>query len=174
MITLVKEDGTGLATANVYADAADLAAYAAERLIDIDDYEADQIAAALAEATIYQDMRWGSNLKGIPLNADQALEFARSSLTDRYGNLIEGVPGAVLTVNILYALKWIAGELYPANQTSAKELKKKKTVVGPITTELEYLGVASATDFLSFPMEDGLMKQFTTSGSGSGGRVIRG
>lgn len=174
-MAFVVEDGTGLETSTSYVDVAFADDYFTTR--GVTSWGAKTQAekeVALILATEYADLRWGSKLQGRPLISAQALEFPRRSCYDRYGRLQEGVPADWKKAVCEYALKTFDGSLTPAAPTTAKEVKKKKTVVGPITTEVEYQGVAASTSFITYPVADGLAKQFTFSGGASNGGVIRG
>lgn len=168
MPTFLEEDGTGLGDATSYVSEAFADDYLGAT------WAADSAAkqAALMAGTEYADARWGNKIKGVPLVTTQGLEFPRTGLVDRYGRTIEGVPDDWKKAVCLYASYSVAGTLYPSNQSTAKEVKKKKTVVGPITTEVEYVGVALATTFLKFPLADRLAKPYLYSGA-SGGGVTR-
>lgn len=168
MVTFVVEDGTGKDDATSYTTEA-----------FSDDYLGAAWAASSAEkeaaliaATEYIDLRYGDRFAGVPLDDDQALEFPREYLYDRYGQEVEGVPEDLQKATCLYAAQSDAGTLYPEQQASAKEVKSKTTKVGPVTTSVEYQGVASASMWVSFPRADKFVKQYTTGG-GSGGRTIR-
>jgi len=165
MTTFIVEDGTGVPAATSYVSSLFADGYLGAGWAPNDQAKEQ----ALIAGSEYADARWGSRLKSSPLSATQGLEFPRISLTDRYGNPLLGVPANWLKAVCLYASYSNAGTLYPANQTTAKDIKKKKTVVGPITTEVEYQGSALATSFLQFPLADRLAKPYTYTGSGVGG-----
>jgi hypothetical protein len=163
MTTFKVEDDTGLEDATSYVSEA----YA-------DDYlgaswAADSAAkqAALMIATEYADARWGSKLRGTPLLATQSLEIPRNYLYDRYGNQVDGVPDKWKKAVCLYAKESVAGTLYPTPPSgSVKDIKKKKVQVGPIVTETEYQGLATAATFLAFPLADKLARLFTYLANG--------
>lgn len=166
MATIVLEDGTGLDNSNSYASIAEFKTYYNDRDIDVSDYGTSQITAALIEATAYADLRW--RFKGRPLENDQALEFPRRGLFDRYGKKVDGLPADIKSAVIIYGLEWLKNELYPTPPSgNSKDLKKKKTVVGPITTEVEYQGNATAATYLAFPLADRLCKKYTNSAGGT-------
>lgn len=168
MVTLVVEDGTGITDANSYAIATAFSTYHEDRETDIDAFDNTQIEMGLMEGSKYIDLRWGKYLRGNIELETQGLEFPRKYLYDRYGNLVQGLPYPIAEAAILYALEWLNKKLYPdTSPSSAKDIKKKKTVVGPITTEVEYQGAATQNTFLPFPLADRLVKQYSTS-SGSG------
>lgn len=159
-MTIVLEDGTGVSSANSYATEEEFASYMEERGLDIADE--DLIQTALIEGALYIDLRWGRRFKGAPIADTQGLEFPRKGLRNRYGKLIEGLPMDIKNAAILYAKEWMESTLYPTPPSgNSKDIKKKKTVVGPITTELEYQGSATASTYLSFPLADRLCKKYT-------------
>lgn len=121
-------------------------------------------------ATEYFDLRWGARLTGYPLTSTQALQLPRTSMYNNYGTTITGIPDQIKKAVCLYAVEYLSSTLYPAAQTTAKEVKRKKTTVGPITTEYEYAGVNSASTFLNFPKADTFVYAFIRQGN----RVIRG
>lgn len=173
-MSLILEDGTGLVNSNSYADVAEADAYFLSRNIsswDLLTTEAKE--SALITATEYVDLAWGSRFKGRPLQPAQSLEFPRSNCYSRYGQLIEGVPSQIKQAVSLYALYSTSSSLWANNSSqSSKEVKKKRVVVGPITTETEYTEGQRSDRKLYFPQADALMEKFLLGGSGNGG-VIR-
>jgi hypothetical protein len=168
MTTFVLEDETGLSTATSYID-----------VTFADDYLGKSWATgksttdkqnAIIEGSEYVDARFFNKLRGRPLVNDQGLEFPRSGLYNVYGVLVEGLPNDLKKAVAIYAEQSLNGTLYPTNETTAKEIKKKKTVVGPIATEIEYVGSNRAKEFLNFPLADRLMAQFLKT---YGGRAVR-
>jgi hypothetical protein len=173
MPAFLLEDGTGIenATAYVSVDYADDylgEAWAAETTQDKE--------AAIMAGSEYADARWGPKLLSSPLVSTQGLEMPRADLYSRYGVLIEGVPDDWAKAVCIYASASLAGTLYPAQSTSVNttDVKRKKTVVGPVETEIEYQtgAITTTTDWVTFSLADTLCKQFTTTGSSSIG-VIR-
>lgn len=162
MATFTEEDGTGLEDSNSYSSLAFSEEYLGDAWAASDGVK----EAALMAATEYLDLRWGSKLRGIPLAELQALEFPRSGLYDRYGRVIEGIPQEIAKATCLYAAEHVAGTLYPnPSSSTSKDVKRKKTVVGPITTEVEYQGSSTDASWLSFPKADKFVKEFITQGS---------
>ncbi|UZT28682.1 structural phage protein [Vibrio phage 033B] len=166
-MTLIVEDGTGLEDANAYVDVAYVEAYATKHGLTFSGTPEEQEAAILV-ATEYQDTRWGNSLRGRPLRSVQALEFPRLYLNDRYGREIEGVPAGAKDACAEYAIiQRSNGTLYPTPPSdSPQQIKKKKTVVGPITTEKEFVGVVSQGSYLQHPRPDYNMRKYTRSSNG--------
>ena len=169
MTTFIVEDGTGVTGATSYVD-----------VLTSDDYLGASWAAdnstkenALIEGSEYADARWGQSLRSRPLVSEQGLEIPRSSLYDRYGRQQEGVPKDWAKAVMLYAQQSLTNNLYPKQQTTAKDVVKKKTVVGPVTTEVQYSeNGATGSSWVSFTLADDLAKQFTVAAYSNGG-VIR-
>lgn len=159
MPNFVVEDGTGLDNSTSYVDIA-----------FADDFKPDwagtgksssQKEAALMEGTAYIDSMYGYQFKGQPLVSDQNLEFPRSYAYNRYGNQIEGVPRDLKRACVLYAQQALNDTLYVSSETtSSSDIKKKKTVVGPITTEVEYKDDATQDSYNEFQQADSLMSQY--------------
>lgn len=156
MPVFLVEDGTGITDATSYTSEA----YADDYLGATWAATSAAKEAALMTASEYVDARWGNTFKGLPLLETQGLEFPRQGVYDRYSYAVEGIPDDFKKAVCLYASYSVGGTLYPDNQTTAKDIKKKKTTVGPITTEVEYQGAAIATSFLKFPLADKLMSQY--------------
>lgn len=170
-MTLIVEDGTGLATANVYADVAYADAYFALRgNTEWAALDAAGKDAALIKGTDFADIRWGRLLRGWPLKTDQALEFPRNQIYDRYGRPLAGVPEDWKKAVCEYALQSSKGPLNSSPPAQAQEIKRKKTVVGPVTTEVEYTGTESAADYIPYPKADALAAKFAGYG---GARAVR-
>lgn len=165
MPVFLEEDGTGVTDATSYVS-----------LVYADDYlgatwAADNTAKqnALMSASEYADARWGAKLMSRPLSQSQGLEMPRLALRNRYGFLLEGVPDEWKKAVSLYAKEFVAGKLYPTPPTgNSKDIKKKKTVVGPLTTEVEYQGGNNSASWIPFPLADKFAKMYTYGG-GTGG-----
>lgn len=165
MPVFLEEDGTGVTDATSYVSVT----YSEDYLGST--WAADNTAKqnALMAASEYADARWGPKLMSRPLVETQGLEFPRLALYDRYGRRIEGVPDEWKKAVCLYAKEYVAGTLYPTPPSgSSKDIKKKKTVVGPITTEVEYQGANTSASWLPFPLADKFAKLYIYGG-GTGG-----
>ena len=162
MPDFIVENGTGISDSTSYVDVEFADSYlGADWASSVDSKQ-----AALIAATVYADARWGNKLKGVPLGYGQALQMPRKGLLNRYGQSVTGIPTDWKKAICLYAKESAAGKLYPNVQPSAKEVKVKRTQIGPITTEIEYQGSATAATFLKFPLADRLASQFSNMSAG--------
>lgn len=164
-MALTVEDGTGLSGANAYVDVAFADAYFLERGNSNWTGAATDKEVALIVATEYADLRWRRRLKGVPLTRDQALEFPRAGLWDRYGRSLDAIPESWKKAVCEYAVQALSGTLMEESVVGGPAVKRKKTVVGPLTTEVEY--ATSATP-KAFPKADLLVRPLL---AGSGGAV---
>lgn len=171
-VTLTVEDGTGtVVSANTYLSLASFKAFCIQKNLQIGTYSDSDIARALIEGSSYADLKWEMRLKGSILLDTQPLAFPRYQLYDINSVLVEGLPTRWVTAVSWYSYYSLLGILYPQTQLTAKEVKRKKVTVGPITTETEYQGVSSSTALLSFPIPDKLVSYYLRPGSNGG--VIR-
>lgn len=171
-MAFVVEDETGLETATSYVEVADADSYFADRGISAwTNYTNTEKEDALVNAADYADIRWGESLRGLPLTATQALRFPRINIYTKQGTAIEGVPTQWKYAVYEYALRYLQGTLYPEESTTQKEIKREKKTVGPITKEVEYMGTAKASAFVTIKKADSWAKSFTYSQVS--GRVVR-
>ncbi len=163
MPVFLEEDGTGVLNATSYVSVA----YSEDYLSA--DWANDQPAkeSALMVAAEYIDARWGMIINGRPLSVDQGLEFPRLGLVDRYGRTVAGIPNDLKNAACIYASEQVAGTLYPnPSSKSAQDVKRKKTTVGPITTEVEYQGSQTDASFLEFTLADKFIRPYCRTGGG--------
>lgn len=153
------EDGSGITSSNSYVELTFADDYFDLRGVESWAGKAEVKEEHLIMASDYADQRWGPRILGAPLVATQGLAIPRSAAYDKYGCPLEGVVPNWKKAVCEYALASLLGKLYPeASTVNAKEIKKKKTVVGPITTEVEYTDQASEVSTLNFPKADKLAK----------------
>lgn len=170
MAEFLVEDGTGLPDATSYASVEESDEYLGAAWAS-DETEKQKF---LMQGTDYADLRWGAQLKSYPLNPEQGLEFPRFDLRDRYNRQVVGVPSDWKKAVMLYAQAAKAGKLYPkAPSQDPRDVKKKKVVVGPITTEYEYTGTTPADSFVTFPIADQYASLYCSSGSSLNGKTMR-
>ena len=151
------EDGTGLADANSYLSVAEADAYWAERA-NANWAAATTVAkeAALVNASMYVDLRWGTSISGTPVSAHQVLVFPRN-----------GLPACARGQTLPLRLKWavaeyaslaLTGPLAPTPDASART--KYRVKVGPIEEETTYateVGTGSIGMWRTYPFADSLM-----------------
>lgn len=119
-MALVKEDGTGLPTANAYADASFADTYHASRghsaWTDASITTADK-DAALVRASDHIDRVYGRRFRGRKLTKDQAMEWPRTDAFDDDGFALNGtdaVPRQLQKATAEYALRaLLVGVLTP-------------------------------------------------------------
>lgn len=143
-ITLVKEDGTGLANANTYADVADANAYLENtgRKDAWSAYSSAEKSAALVQGTDYLDQYYRSRFKGVRFSATQRLEWPRNEVYDELGNLVDAadIPEEVPNAAIEFAFEAAAGPLAPtpaASETGGRVLRVREKV-DVLETETQY------------------------------------
>lgn len=171
-----EEDGTGLPDATSYVDIAFADAYMSRASFTLwSEYAQSKKEGLLEDAGQYADLRWGNRLGGTLLKLTQSLLFPRSQLTDRYSRSITGVPVAWKQAVCEYAINASKGSLIQDGPVDTTKLKKKKTVVGPITTEKEFIEGSgnSPAGFKEYPKADLLVKQFLNPSFANGGKVMR-
>jgi hypothetical protein len=138
-MAFVVEDGTGLPDSNSYVDISYIDSYFESRgghaWVGNDELKQQHLILA----SDYADQKWSGKLLGFPLKTTQALSIPRSSAYDKFGAPLTGVPTTWKKAICEYSLASLLGKLKPEETSvNGKEIKKKKTVVGPITTEIEY------------------------------------
>lgn len=174
-MTFKVEDGTGLPDSTSYVDIAFADSYF-QRIgfTAWADMTVDNKQLRLETGSEYADLRWGSRLGGTLLKLTQALQFPRKGLSDRYGRPILGVPKEWMKAVCEYSMQSTKGPLISGTVSGDANLKKKKTVVGPITTEKEFnVSSTSTTTFTSYPKADLMVKSYLSPSRGSNGKVMR-
>lgn len=156
------EDGSRVADANALCAVAVADAYFAERGITTWT-GADLVKQiALINATDHIERRWGSRLKGAKVDADQALCFPRTGITNVED---DEVPRDVQRACAEYALRALAAPLQPdpVPDPGGRVVIEKVTRVGPLETKLRYQDRTALVLSKDYPVPDGLMRQFAQS-----------
>lgn len=144
-VTVVKEDGTGLDTANSYATVAEAALYLEQTgRSAIEPWllaSTDQKGAALIVGTQYMDTVFRVRYVGCRAAATadtQALEWPRDEVYAPSGAVIDSadIPVEIGQTAIEYALASLTDDLDVS--TTSGEVKRLRQKVGPIETETEY------------------------------------
>ena len=130
-MSLVVEDGTGLAEADAYVSLAELKTYWLNRGVDLTDTsEDDQLEAKVREATDYIDTI--GRIKGGRATGTQALEFPRTQCLDWSGYEVTGLPARVkkACAELVYKALTTGQTLYA---DAARGGKVRSESVGPIS-----------------------------------------
>jgi len=175
-MTFIVEDCTGIPNSTSYVDIVYADAYcAAQGYSDWAQLTQAAKENALNDGSSYADQKWGAKLGGRPLNNEQALEYPRSGLYDRYYRPVLGIPDNWKKSVCEYAFLSATNALHATVATQeAYNIKSKKTVVGPITTETSYReGNVSRVQFIDFPKADALVYPYTNAGISGVGRTYR-
>lgn len=167
-MALVVEDGTGLANAQSYIDAAYADAYFAARGI-----AAWTGSSTVKEQAILRAMDYIETTKrwlGYREFPDvQALGWPRLYMYDD-GVLVEGMPEKLKRATAEYALRALTATLMPDPTTNAtgQVVVRSKEKVGPIESETEFLA-GSLQTLKPYPAADILLRQWVLTG----GRAVR-
>lgn len=143
-MSLVVENGTGLAGAESYVSVADANAYHFARGQEAwSDGSTAEKESALRRATTFIDGRYGGRFSGTRANGRvQALLWPRSGATDVEGWAIEGLPLELVRATAEAALRELAspGSLSPdiAVTSAGGAVIRTKVVAGPVEEEIEY------------------------------------
>lgn len=148
-MTFTVEDGTGLPDANSYASVATADGYFSDRGVSSWTGSDANKAEALVRATDYIDKMFGKRFLDVPLTDTQALAFPRYTL---------GLPVCVVRACCEYALRALKVTLDPdpVYDASGFKLKLKRTKIGPIETQKEFVG-SEPNEPLSYPSADRLL-----------------
>lgn len=167
---LIVEDGTGLPTANCYADVAFVNSYLTLRGRGTAFAALTQglAEAAIVCATDYMERRFGMLFLSTRLNsgaagAPQALSFPRLNLFSRDGYQISGVPLRLQQAMAEYSDRARIALLQPDPVTdpTGRAVVAKQTTVGPITTHIQYEpGAGISTMVKPYPAADGLLAEY--------------
>lgn len=157
-MTIVVEDGTGLASANSYVSGDELATYCEDRAITLASSDDDAIEAALVRATAAIDGGYRMAFPGYRASArDQALEWPRLAAYDYEGILIDGtsVPPEVKQATCETAIRELAdpGSMTPDLERGGFIRRMKAGSV-----EIEYGGNNNQT---VYTIIDGILSRIT-------------
>jgi hypothetical protein len=178
-MTVIVEDGSGVAGANSYIGDAEFTAYADARLYSYG-ADADAIASALIRATAWVDATYRGRFPGVRSNATQALQWPRKAGSYYYGVFVqdrwtttvsdsEGVPIAVDAIP--QALKNAVAEAAYREIGSPGSLAPDLERGGAIqsiqagSVEIVYSGTAPART--TFTAIDGILASILTGGAES-------
>lgn len=143
-MTLIVEDGTGLANADAYVSLDDCVAYATARGLTFPSSPADAAEQAIIRATSAIDAMYRSRFPGQRLNGRaQALEWPRKNAYDAAGETVESdaVPVEIVSATCEAAIRELAtpGSMMPDLERGGGIRSLKAGSVA-----IEYSGNASA------------------------------
>jgi len=166
-MSLVVEDGSGRADANVYLSAVDADIYHLARGNRAwEEAEHDRRGAALIAATAWLDGRWGGRFTGRRCRADQALAWPRAGACDADGFAVDAgaVPAAIRHATAELALRALIAPLGPDVERGGLVAAE---AVGPLSVSYRP-GAPAGT---AFPFVEALLARLT---GGAGVPVVRG
>ena len=157
-MTFQVQDKDGLTSgANAYVDPAYVREYYLERGTDLSATPDAELEAAVVKATQFIDTRY--TFLGLKRNYVQDTEWPRRDAVDRAGNLIQGIPKAVLRATAELAFRALDGDLMadPSRDPTGQVIRSKREAVGPITEAVEY-AAGSPWTFPRYPAVDRLLQ----------------
>ncbi len=156
-MSLIVEDGSGLADAESYASLSRADAHhdAFGNPAWADAAAADK-EAALRRATRYLDGAYRQRLRGRRKTAGQALEWPR--VGDAAVERDTGLPRGLVQAAAELALRALSGDLAPDQQPDSSTVDEQRTTVGPITTAIGFRDTPGRGP--SYPVVDQLMGPF--------------
>ena len=160
-ITLVKEDGTGLTAANVYADLTDLTTYAELLGEDLSSYGDEPKKSALyVAANKYIDRL--HDFKGDPVQLTQGMKAYTDLVT------FDDAGSDFIQANVEAAILHLKGYLFvSASEQSAKgDILSEKKGVGQLSTSVTYREGTRVRTKYNTSTIDKLLSKYTTASSG--------
>lgn len=169
-LTLIVEDGTGVANANSYCDATFVTNYAESIESSVWSNNKSRQVVALINATRYVDMKYRAKMPGTIRQSTQSLLWPRSEYVDQYGNTIAAgtMPTALKNAVAQAAIHYLEGGL-DLNAEESNKIKSSSTSVGggAVSESVAYWE-PNATK--AYPLVDGFMA--TLFGTVRGGMTI--
>ena len=151
-MTLIVEDGTGVADANSYGATQELKDYLALRGNEALDLLTDpELEPLLVRATDYIELRWSSKFKGQVLDSDQDLSFPRTAFN--------GLPERLKRACFEYAVIANDGPLAPLldQDDSGREVKSRSEDTAGVIKESTTYATTTPRAFKRYPVPDKLI-----------------
>lgn len=172
-MTMVVEDGTGLANANAYASRAYLDAYHSDRGNTKWAGTNALKEAAIIRATDYVDQRFGNMFRGSKGSDAQALEWPRFDALSDNGYYYEGVPSNLEKAVAEYALRSLLANVLAPDPSALNPSQSMLTGAsngtagsgGPITSTQKVIGPIEIKTTFGDPSRG---RQFHSTGIVSG------
>lgn len=158
------ETGTGASDSNAYISVAFADTYHADRgRTDWTNASTAQKQAAIVRASDFIDSHY--MFVGYIAVAAQAMDWPRKGVYDIYANAIgdDEIPPQVEKACAEYARIALTVDLFKVPDGSVKGgIKRQSDKVGPLETEIEYVGVGTDASN-NYRLADGMLKQLTAS-----------
>ncbi len=178
-IQFIKEDGTGLVDANVYADLADADQYLenSDRKTAWRAFSSKERQAALIQGADYIDQTYRRRYKGERFSSTQRLEWPRNEVFDELRVLrpADEIPEEIGTSSIEYAFEAAAKPLAPTPQfdDTGLQITSQMDKVDVLETKTEYLEEhQSPRKFKPFPRAELVIRRWL-SDHAVGGLTLR-
>ena len=156
------EDGTGLADANAYITPTEMREYFNDRGVTFTETD-DELQLVIVEATDYVEIRFYSNFRGSPeFPETQALSFPRTGIYGKNGVELATIPTVLKNAIAEYAKRALSAPLL-TDPTLSQAVKRTRDKVGPLETEVEYLGGFVPT-INTYTKPDLMMREITQGG----------
>lgn len=169
-ITLIKEDGTGLADANVYADLADADQYLenTDRKTAWRTFSSKERSAALIQGADYIDQTYRNRYVGERFSSTQRLEWPRINVFDELGVLVpaDEIPEEIGNASLEYAFEAAAAPLAPTPvvDDTGREVISKREKVDVLEESTQYRDI-STSRFKAFPRAELVLRRWLRRGS---------
>lgn len=169
-ITLTKEDGTGLANANVYADLADADQYLenTDRKTAWRTSSSKERQAALIQGADYLDQTYRNRYVGERFSSTQRLEWPRNEVFDELGVLVpaDEIPEEVGNASIEYAFQAAQAVLAPTPvvDDTGREVTSKTEKVDVLSESTTYRDI-STKRFKAYPRAELVIRRWLRRGS---------
>jgi hypothetical protein len=172
-ITLIKEDGTGLDDANIYADLADADQYLenSNRKTQWRTFSSKVRSAALIEGADYLDQTYRNRYKGTRFSSEQRLEWPRDDVYDELGVLVPAaeIPEEIGNASIEYAFEAASGALAPTPvfDETGREIVSKREKVDVLEEATQYKpGSSGPRKFRPYPRAELVIRRWLRRAAG--------
>ena len=170
-IQFIKEDGTGLDDATVYADLADADQYLenSDRKTAWRAFSSKERQAALIQGADYIDQTFRNRYKGERFSSAQRLEWPRNSVFDDLGVLVpaDEIPEEIGNASIEYAIEAAAAPLAPTPvvDDTGREVISIRDKVDVLETSRQYRDIGTPK-FKKFPRAELVLRRWLRRGVG--------
>ena len=171
-ITPVKEDGTGLDDANVYADLADADQYLenSDRRTAWRAFSSKERSSALIQGADYLDQTYRRRYKGERFSSEQRLEWPRVQVFDELGVLVpaDEIPEEVGNASIEYAFEAAGDPLAPTPvfDDTGREIISKREKVDVLEESTQYKSSSGPRRFRPYPRAELVIRRWLRRATG--------